>query len=188
MKTEEIVKQDLFTDRKELERKYDAQRVERLMRLRAMYELMLSRPEIKERQVIDEMRVRYPVSGSQLYEDLAVIKQVLPRISEASRAFHRHRYNEMILEVYQKAKEKDDLKTMEKAATSYAKYNRIDTDDEPEDNYAQIALQPFTPSSDPRLIGMEPIPNLDEVQRRLRRQLGDLDPDIEDIQAEEADL
>ena len=91
------------------------------------------------------------------------MKAILPNMGEASRDFHRWRYNEMILETYQMAKKRKDTKTMEKAATSYAKFNRIDIEDEQSVPYHMIVVQPFFPTTDSH-------------------------PDTENVEYEEADL
>ena len=51
-----------------------------------------------------------------------------------------------------------------------------------------IVIQPFTPSFDPTLVGIKPIPNVDEVKARLKRTLAQEIPDIEDVDFEPADL
>ena len=90
----------------------------------------ISNCDAKDRQFVDEIMQRYGISKVTAYADLKIVKSLLPNLSEASRDYHRWRYNEMILETYQMAKKRKDTKTMEKAATSYAKYNRIDVEDE----------------------------------------------------------
>ena len=87
------------------------------------------------------------------YSDLAIVKAMLPHLSQASRDFHRYRYNEMILETFQMAKKRKDTKTMEKAASSYAKFNRVDLEDEQAVPYDLIVVQPFTATDDPSVLG-----------------------------------
>ena len=52
----------------------------------------------KDKEFVDECVSRYNVSKSVAYDDLCVIKAVLPNITKASRDYHRWMYNEMILE------------------------------------------------------------------------------------------
>ena len=92
------------------------------------------------------------------YSDLAIVKALLPTLSTASRYFHRWRYNEMILETYQMTKKLKDTKTMEKAASSYAKYNRIDLEDEQAVPYEMIVVQPFTATEPLKLCVLSLIP------------------------------
>ena len=122
----EAAKADLYTAKEELLQKYAQSQVEHLLRLRDMVTWSIANPDAKDRQFVDEERTRYGLSLVTAYADLKIVKAILPNMGEASRDFHRWRYNEMILETYQMAKKRKDTKTMEKAATSYAKFNRID--------------------------------------------------------------
>ena len=76
----------------------------------------------------------------------------------------------------------------DKAATSYAKFNRIDIEDEQSVPYHMIVVQPFFPTTDPRVVGINPVPNIDERIRKLTRELSDTHPDTENIEYEEADM
>jgi hypothetical protein len=113
---------------------------------------------------------------------------MLPHLAQASRDFHRWRYNEMILETYQMAKKRKDTKTMEKAASSYAKFNRIDLEDEQAVPYDLIVVQPFTATDDPSVLGIKPIPNIQEKIQKMIAKYRAETIDIEDVEYEEADL
>lgn len=184
----ELAKADLYTAKEELLKKYAQSQVDHLLRLRDMVTWNIANPDAKDRQFVDEVRTRYGLSLVTAYADLKIVKAILPNLSEASRDFHRWRYNEMILETYQMAKKRKDTKTMEKAATSYAKFNRIDIEDEQAVPYHMIVVQPFFPTTDPRVVGINLVPNIDERIRRLTRELSDSHPDTENIEYEEADL
>jgi hypothetical protein len=94
----------------------------------------------------------------------------------------------MILETYQMAKKRKDTKTMEKAASSYAKFNRVDLEDEQAVPYDLIVVQPFTATADPSVLGIKPIPNIQEkIQKMLEKYRAET-IDIEDVEYEEADL
>ena len=77
---------------------------------------------------------------------------------------------------------------MERAASSYAKYNRVDLEDEQAVPYDLIVVQPFTATNDPSVLGIKPIPNLREKIRMLLNKYRAENMDIEDIEFEEADL
>ena len=94
----------------------------------------------------------------------------------------------MLLETYNMAKARKDTKAMAMAAKELGKVNRVDLEDEKVLPYDDIVIQPFTPSSDPTIIGLKVIPNLEEVKARLRKQMAMDNPDIEDIEYEPADL
>ena len=82
-----------------------------------------------------------------------------------------------------------DTKTMERAAASYAKYNRVDLEDEQTFPYELIVVQPFRATDDRTVLGIKPIPNIQP------RQISDMIAkyraetlDIEDVEFEEPDL
>ena len=185
----DIARVDLYTSKEELEAKnYAVAQIDHLLRLRDMVTWCIANPDMKDRQFVDVIIQRYGISKVTAYADLKVVKVVLPKLAEATRDYHRWRYNEMILDTYQMAKKRKDTKTMEKAATSYAKYNRIDVEDEQSVPYHMIVVQPFFPTTDPRVVGINPVPNIDERIRKLTKELADSHPDTLNIEYEEADM
>lgn len=165
-----------------------AAQIEHILRLRDMVTWSIANPDMKDRQFVDELRCRYGLSQVTAYADLKIVKVLLPNLSECTRDFHRWRYNEMIMETYQMAKKRKDTKTMEKAATSYAKFNRIDIEDEQSVPYHMIVVQPFFPTTDPRVVGITPVANIDDRIRKLTQELTTSHPDTENIEYEQADL
>ena len=51
-----------------------------------------------------------------------------------------------------------------------------------------IVVQPFFPTTDPRVVGITPVPNIDERIRKLTKELGTSNPDTLNIEYEEADM
>ena len=179
---------DLFTSEDELRQKYTEAIVLRVLRIREEYNWFLSNPDAKDRQFVENAISRHGINKTQAYSDLAIVKALLPHLSQATRDFHRYRFNEMILETYQMAKSRKDSKTMEKAASSYAKFNRVDLEDEQAVPYDLIVVQPFTATDDPTVLGIKPMPNLNERIAELLHKYQAENIDIEDIEFEEADL
>ena len=188
LSTLDVCRQDLFTAKSDLELRYTDMVVARIMRIREEYNWFLANPDAKDRQFVETAMSRHGIEKTAAYSDLAVVKALLPHLATASRDFHRYRYNEMILETFQMAKKRKDTKTMEKAASSYAKYNRVDLEDEQAVPYDMIVVQPFTATDDPSVLGIKPIPNLREKIRMLLNKYRAENMDIEDIEFEEADL
>ena len=186
--TVEICKRDLFTAEAELMQRYGPETVQKLLRVREEYTWFMANPDAKDRVFINEVRSRFGIGVTQAYADLSLVKALLPTLSSASRDFHRYRFNEMILETYQMAKARKDTKTMEKAASSYAKFNRVDLEDEQAVPYEMIVVQPFTATDDPTVLGIKPIPNLQQKIDQMIAHYGAETIDIEDIEYEEPDL
>jgi hypothetical protein len=185
---QDIVQVDFFTSEDVLREKYPDVSVERVLRLRGMYNWFISNPESKDKEFVDECLSRYGVSKTLAYDDLRIIKSVLPHITQASRDYHRWKYNEMILETYQMAKKRKDTKTMERAATSYAKFNNVNVEDEQSVPYDLIVVQPFTATQDPSVLGIKPIPNIEQKISALIEKYRKESMDIDDIEYEEPDI
>ena len=150
--------------------------------------IVVYNPDKPDRSFVDTMVARHGMSERAVYADLAVIKQLLPALQSSSREWHRWKANQMLLETYEQAKRRHDTKTMERAAASYAKFNRVDLEDEQVIPYEDIVVQPFTATSDPTVLGIKPIENLDEVVKSLIAKYRQETLDIEDVEYEEADL
>lgn len=184
----DVARTDLFTPQSDLEQRYDRKTVSALMRIRDEYQWTLANPDKPDRAFVDTMVARHGMSERAVYADLAVIKQLLPALQSSSREWHRWKANQMLLETYEQAKRRHDTKTMERAAASYAKFNRVDLEDEQVIPYEDIVVQPFTATSDPTVLGIKPIENLDEVVKSLIAKYRQETLDIEDVEFEEADL
>ena len=188
LKAIDVCRLDLFTSEVELRQKYTEAIVLRVLRIREEYTWFLSNPDAKDRQFVENAIARHGINKTQAYSDLAIVKALLPMLGQASRDFHRYRYNEMILETFQMAKKRKDTKTMEKAASSYAKYNRVYLEDAQAVPYDLIVVQPFTATDDPSVLGIKPIPHINERIAALLKKYQAENIDIEDIEYEEADL
>lgn len=77
---------------------------------------------------------------------------------------------------------------MERAATSYAKFNNVNVEDEQSLPYDKIVVQPFVATMDPSVLGITPIPNIDKVITTLLDKYRAESMDIDDIEWEEADV
>ena len=184
----DIVTKDFFTPEEQLRQDYPDASVQRVLRLRALYNWVISNPDCKDKEFVDEDISRYGISKTLAYDDLKIIKSVLPNITQASRDYHRWKYNEMILETYQMAKKRKDTKTMERAATSYAKFNNVNVEDEQSVPYDMIVVQPFTATDDPSVLGIKPIPNIEKKIAALIDKYRAESMDIDDIEFEDADI
>ena len=185
---QDVVTTDFFTAEDELRKQHPAASVERVLRLRELYNWVISNPDCKDKEFVDVAIGRFGISKTLAYDDLKIIKSVLPNITQASRDYHRWKYNEMILETYQMAKKRKDTKTMERAATSYAKFNNVNVEDEQSVPYDMIVVQPFTATDDPTVLGIKPIPNIEKVISDMIEKYRAESLDIDDIEYEDADI
>ena len=184
----EVCRADLFTRESELLERYPQVLVDKVLRVREMYNWFISNPDGSDREFVADVMQRHDISKVTAYSDLAIVKALLPMMSTASRDFHRWRTNEMLIATYKMAEKRKDSKTMERAATAYGKLNRIDLEDEQAMPYDKIVPQPFTATDDPRVLGIEPIPNINEKISQMIEKYRRETIDIEDVEFEEYDL
>lgn len=184
----EVCRTDLFTREAELRERYPQSVVDKVLRVREMYNWFIANPDGTDREFVNELIQRHDVSKVTAYSDLAVVKAMLPLLAAASRDFHRWRFNEMIMNTYKMAQKRKDTKTMERAVASYAKYNRVDLEDEQVMPYEMIVVQPFTATSDPSVLGIKPIPNIQRKISDMIKKYRAETIDIEDVEFEEPDL
>lgn len=184
----EVCRTDLFTREAKLRERYPQSVVDKVLRVREMYNWFIANPDGTDREFVNELVQRHDVSKVTAYSDLAVVKAMLPLLAAASRDFHRWRFNEMIMNTYKMAQKRKDTKTMERAAASYAKYNRVDLEDEQVMPYEMIVVQPFTATSDPSVLGIKPIPNIQRKISDMIKKYRAETIDIGDVEFEEPDL
>ena len=158
----EVCRAELFTKEVELRERYPGQMVEKVLRVREMYNWFIANPDGTDREFVAEVCQRHNIHRTTAYSDLAVVKSLLPMLGSASRDFHRWRTN--------------------------GKLNRVDLEDEQAIPLDQILVQPFTATDDPRVLGIEPIPNIaDKIAAMIEKYRAET-IDIEDVEFEEVDL
>ena len=184
----EVCRAELFTKEIELRDRYPQALVDKVLRVREMYNWFIANPDGTDREFVAEVCQRHGIHRTTAYSDLAVVKSLLPMLGSASRDFHRWRTNEMLMNTYKMAEKRKDTKTMERAATAYGKLNRVDLEDEQAIPLDQILVQPFTATDDPRVLGIAPIPNLaDKISAMIEKYRRET-IDIQDVEFEEVDL
>lgn len=184
----EVCRAELFTKEIELRDRYPQALVDKVLRVREMYNWFIANPDGTDREFVAEVCQRHGIHKTTAYSDLTVVKSLLPMLGTASRDFHRWRTNEMLIATYKMAEKRKDSKTMERAATAYGKLNRVDLEDEQAIPLDQILVQPFTATDDPRVLGIEPIPNIAEKISAMIEKYRAETIDIEDVEFEEVDL
>lgn len=184
----EACRTDLFTDQEKLLQKYPDELAAKIMRIRTMHQWLLANPHASDAEAVRENVSRHQISRPTSYSDIRVLKQLVPLFSKSAKDFDRWRYIEMILETYRMAKGRGDTRTMERAATSYAKYTKIDEEEQSDVPVDMIVPQPFVATDDPSVLGIKRIPNIRERQRELLEKYLKESADIEDVDYEPADL
>lgn len=184
----EVCRAELFTDRDELAARFSPVVVEKVLRVREMYNWFLANPAASDRDFVAEECSRHGIHRTTAYADLSVVKSLLPALGKSSREFHRWRANEMLMDTFRMAQKRKDSKIMERAASSYYRLNRADVEEDSSLPLDELMPQPFTATNDPRVLGIEPIPDIDRKISDMIAKYRKESMDIEDVEFEDVDL
>lgn len=178
-KTIDICHRHLFDDIDTMRKaNVSVQMIDRIKRIRSIYTTWNDYPMKKDKEMRDRLVAESGISQSEAYEDIRIIKQILGDVNAATKSWHRFRFVSMINEAYEIARIKKKEASIERIAATYAKYTQLDKEDALEYPWEDIIPDVFEPSSDPTLIGIKPIPN---IQQRIAALKKKYEIEIEDI-------
>lgn len=183
----DIYSKHLFTDVAVMaQQKVPPMVQQRILRLRAIYDYWLCSPSVSPRDIVQWAVTSQDIAERTAYDDVWIVKQLLGNLNEDSRQWHQYNFNQKILEVYRRALSNDDYKTAGRALADYARYNRLDQEEDRQRDYDDVSVTPLSATIDPRTIGIEPLPNLQERIRKLNRSLSrePVDADYEEVMEE----
>jgi len=148
------------------EKGVEEQMIQRIVRLRDIYNFMLRNPLKKDREYIDYIQANYiedgkPLSKRKAYEDIEILHAIIGNLQQCSKEWHRWRFNNMIMEGYAIAVRQKDAAAIAKLAQQYGKFNRLDQADEHDHGFDEIPRLVFT--FDVSVLGFKPIPNARKV-------------------------
>ena len=156
---------------------------------------MLRNPLKKDREYIDFIQASYvddkgkPLSKRKAYEDLEILHAIIGNLQQCSKEWHRWRFNNMIMEGYAIAIRKNDAAGIAKLAGEYARYNKLDKEDDHDLGYDAIPHINFT--FNVADMGFKPIPNVRRVIEELiakysHSNLSDIAEDAEVVELVDA--
>ena len=108
--TIDVCRAHLFTKEVELREQYPQSVVDKVLRVREMYNWFIANPDGTDREFVAEVCQRHGIHRTTAYSYRAVIKSLFPMLGNASRDFHRWRTNEMLIATYKMAKKRKDAK------------------------------------------------------------------------------
>jgi hypothetical protein len=139
----------------------------------------LDDPAISESDMHKFIMSEMGLSYSQSYRDLEAVKLMLGNVSVAAKEWQRYTAIDMIKKGYALVTKEDgdklDIKrglAMIKAGEAIGKVTKLDKEDPDPIPYEDIIPQSFEPTGDVSVLGMKKIPQLKELQARLRKRFG----------------
>lgn len=198
----ENLNQYLFADDADVEQKMSPAQLDMMERIRAAYTKWLADWHLTDAQMATFIERQFKVTRRTAYNDIRRVKYLLGDVNQAGKEYQRYRANEMILKGYNLAREarnKFDIhraETMIKAALAMVKVHKLNIVEDEHYDFSDIVPAVFETTGDVSVLGIEPIKNLEEVQRRLREKYGKKEPGaggstyndrVEDVDWEDVD-
>ncbi len=157
-----------------------------ILRFRFCFTRLLEKPSLQDKKLRDDLMNEFKISESQAYRDIADIKIFLPNYRAAGKEWYRYVVNEELKEAIQDAKDSDKLRERIEAIKALAKYNKLDQEEGEELPWDKIVPIPIEPTTDPTVLGITPIKDLDnEIKKLIDKYKGEIE--IEDIDYQEID-
>jgi len=151
-----------------------------ILRFRFAFTRLLETPSLQDKKLRDDLMNEFDISESQAYRDIADIKIFLPNFKAAGKEWIRYVVNEELKEAIQDAKEDGKLRERIEAIKALGKYNKLDQDDGEELPWDAIVPVEIEPTTDPSVLGIKAIPNLDnEIKKLYEKYKSEIE--IEDI-------
>jgi len=157
-----------------------------ILRFRFAFSRLLENPSLQDKKLRDDLMNEFKISETQAYRDIADIKIFLPNFKAAGKEWIRYVVNEELKEAISDAKESGQLRERVEAIKALGKYNRLDQDDGEEIPWDQIIPVSIEPTTDPSVLNVKPIPNLEEEIKKLYEKYK-AEIEIEDIDYQEID-
>lgn len=158
----------------------------RFDRLTDAYTHWLSNPLLPDNRMRDYIMARYGVTTRIAYQDLAIIKALYGRVPLANKEQQRHKANHLYDMAAAAAVAGNDAKAkaLTKIADGIVKNNRLDENDGEEFPWEDIVPKDMSLTVDPSVIGIEPVPNIQQKAAKLLKQYtADIDGPVKiDIQ------
>lgn len=182
----DVAARHLFSDRdKMLEQGVPEVTVNHILRIRSAYSHWLQFPSKKDADIVQMIMRTEGISTSQAYQDLRLVKALLGDLNRASKDWHLFRFNERIMKAADKAEASGDWRALVAALDKYAKYNKLDKEDDRTPDYDKIVPMTLAFTDDPEAAGFSRIPNHRERIRKVKEKYWT--EEVQDVEYEDID-
>ena len=164
----DLTQRFLFSTEEEMtEAKIPKNQQERILRLRDMYMYWLRHPQHGDRAIVNRILLQYKVKPKVAYDDLHLLKICLGNINQVTRQWCQYVFLQRCEEGFAMARAKNDAKAFGKILSTFARFTRLDKDEQTALEYDQIVPQQFEITTDPAVAGFERIPNIEQKVQKL---------------------
>ena len=164
----DLTQRFLFSTEEEMtEAKIPKKQQERILRLRDMYMYWLRHPQHGDRAIVNRILLQYKVKPKVAYDDLHLLKICLGNINQVTRQWCQYVFLQRCEEGFAMARAKNDAKAFGNILSTFARFTRLDKDEQTALEYDQIVPQQFEITTDPAVAGFERIPNIEQKVQKL---------------------
>ena len=164
----DLTQRFLFSTEEEMtEAKIPKNQQERILRLRDMYMYWLRHPQHGDRAIVNRILLQYKVKPKVAYDDLHLLKICLGNINQVTRQWCQYVFLQRCEEGFAMARAKNDAKAFGNILSTFARFTRLDKDEQTALEYDQIVPQQFEITTDPAVAGFERIPNIEQKVQKL---------------------
>ena len=164
----DLTQRFLFSTEEEMaEAKIPKNQQQRILRVRDMYMYWLKHPQHGDRAIVNQLIYQYKVAQKVAYDDLHLIKICLGNINQVTRQWCQYVFLQRCEEGFAMARAKNDAKAFGNILSTFARFTRLDKDEQTALEYDQIVPQQFEITTDPAVAGFERIPNIEQKVQKL---------------------
>lgn len=164
----------LFADEKQTSVVFTKPEQDMIIRYRAIFTKWLSDWHLSDKEMVTWLCREFEMGNSAAYKDIGQVKVLLGNVQVAGKEFQRFRATEMIMQAYNLANDAESklevlrAESLIKAAVAMAKIHKLGIKEDEPLPYGDIVPAQFETTGDVSVLGLNPIPNLKEMQARLR--------------------
>lgn len=137
-----------------------------------VFTFWLEKPMLSDKKILQFMTTTLGMSKSQAYRDIDKIKILLGNVRNANKEWQRYKLIAMLDKAYELAEVTRNSMAMIKAAQVLGKYTQLDKEEAAAIPYDEIVPQSFEPTGDVSVLGIQPIKDLKDRQKKLREKYG----------------
>ena len=137
-----------------------------------VFTFWLDKPMLSDKKIIQFMTSNLGMSKTQAYRDIDKIKILLGNVRNANKEWQRYKLIAMLDKAYEMAEAARNSMAMIKAAQVLGKYTQLDKEETAAIPYDEIVPQSFEPTGDVSVLGIQPIKDLKDRQKKLREKYG----------------
>ena len=164
----DLTQRFLFSTEEEMtEAKIPKNQQERILRLRDMYMYWLRHPQHGDRAIVNRILLQYKVKPKVAYDAPHLLKISLGNINQVTRQWCQYVFLQRCEEGFAMARAKNDAKAFGNILSTFARFTRLDKDEQTALEYDQIVPQQFEITTDPAVAGFERIPNIEQKVQKL---------------------